>query len=247
VHLAAQASVGQAIAAAEETWRVNTVGAFNLASAIAAGAPFATVLNVSSAEVYGDSFKNGAASENTPLAPANIYGRSKAAAEAIFADVLPPSARLITVRPFNHSGPGQDERFVLPGFAAQLARIEAGIQPPQMVVGNLETSRDFLDVRDVVRAYVGLLDAAATLPMRAVFNIASGQSLRVADLLDRMRRMVTVPIALHVDPARLRPADIPVITGDASQLTAALGWVPEFTIDTLLRDLLNHSRARIGR
>jgi GDP-4-dehydro-6-deoxy-D-mannose reductase len=246
VHLAAQASVGQAGAVAEETWRVNAAGALNLAAAIAVHAPTATVLNVSSAEVYGTSFRDGVASESAPLMPTNIYGRSKVAAEAIFADVLPPSARLITARPFNHSGPGQDERFVLPGFAAQIARIEAGIQPPELAVGNLEASRDFLDVRDVVRAYVELLDAAEVLPARAVFNIASGQSFRVADMLDRMLRMVAVPITLHVDPARLRPADIPIIAGDASRLAAAVGWVPEFTVDMLVRDLLEHWRARVA-
>lgn len=247
VHLAAQASVGQAGAAAEETWCVNAVGAFNLAASIAAHAPTSTMLNVSSAEVYGASFRDGPASEATPLQPANIYGRSKAAAEAIFADVLPPSARLITVRPFNHSGPGQDERFVLPGFAAQIARIEAGIQSPELAVGNLEAARDFLDVRDVVRAYIRLLDATEALPVRTVFNIASGRSFRVADMLDRMLRLARVPITCRLDPARLRPADIPVIAGDASRLAEAVGWAPQFTVDMLARDLLEYWRTRVAK
>ena len=113
VHLAAQSSVGEEAELAEATWRINSVGALNLACAIARTVPESMVFNVSTGEVYGSSFLNGPASETTPLSPQSIYARSKAAAEAIFEDVLPRGSRLVTVRPLNHTGAGQDERFVL--------------------------------------------------------------------------------------------------------------------------------------
>jgi len=120
VHLAAQASIGEATVSAEATWRVNFDGSFALASACARAAPSVTLFFVSSSEVYGRSFLSGSVSEDAPLQPMNAYARSKAAAEQVFADVLPAEARLIVVRSFNHTGPGQDERFVLPSFAAQI-------------------------------------------------------------------------------------------------------------------------------
>ena len=176
VHLAAQSSVGEEAELAEATWRTNSVGALNLACAIARAVPESMVFNVSTGEVYGSSFLNGPASETTPLSPRSIYARSKAAAEAIFEDVLPPESRLVTVRPLNHTGAGQDERFVLPSFAAQIARIEAGLVPPKLQVGNLGVERDFLDVRDVIDAYLLILAGAEALPAtrRAQCGLGAG-------------------------------------------------------------------------
>jgi GDP-4-dehydro-6-deoxy-D-mannose reductase len=122
LHLAAQASVGQAIGTAEETWRVNFCGTMWLAAAMARVCPRATFVFVSSAEVYGANFSKKPVSEDTPPLPLNPYARAKAAAEAMLADVLPQSAQLIVARSFNHTGAGQDERFALPAFAARSSR-----------------------------------------------------------------------------------------------------------------------------
>jgi GDP-4-dehydro-6-deoxy-D-mannose reductase len=242
LHLAAQASVGASQTMAETTWRVNFGGSLALASACAKHAPRATVLFVSSAETYGASFKDGPASEDTPLQPLNAYARSKAAAEQMLGDVLPPESRLIVVRAFNHTGPGQDERFVLPSFAAQIARIESGRQPPHMETGNLDAARDFLDVRDVCEAYLALLAAAPELPMRNVFNVASGEGRKIADLLAILRGHATAQFELRLDPARLRPSDIPSAIGRNERLAAATGWAPRRPLETTLRDLLQHAR-----
>jgi GDP-4-dehydro-6-deoxy-D-mannose reductase len=246
VHLAAKSSVRQAAEFAEETWRVNVVGALNLAAAIARTVPEAMVFHVSTGEVYGSSFLNGPASETTPLSPRGVYARSKAAAETIFEDVLSPESRLVTVRPLNHAGAGQDERFVLPSFAAQIARIEAGLMPPRLQVGNVGVERDFLDVRDVIDAYLLILAGAEALPRRAVLNVASGQPRRIGDLLDVMVGASTRPFDVEIDPARLRPAEIPRAVGDASALGRHFGWIPKHSIDELVVGLLTYWRARIS-
>jgi GDP-4-dehydro-6-deoxy-D-mannose reductase len=244
LHLAAQASAAQSLHAAEATWRVNFLGSFHLATALARHAPAAAMLFVSTADVYGARLGEGPASEDTPASPLSAYARSKVAAEAMLADVLPPTARLIVARPFNHAGPGQDLRFALPSFAAQIAGIESGRLAPRLDVGDLSVRRDFLDVRDVVDAYVRLVDAAPDLPPRSVFNIASGAPRSLSYMLDVLRSCSTRKFDVVVDPERLRPADIPVAIGDASKLRAVTGWSPSHSIDEMLRDLLEHWRAQ---
>jgi GDP-4-dehydro-6-deoxy-D-mannose reductase len=247
VHLAAQASVGHARDLADATWRVNGVGALNLAEAVASHAPEALVFNVSSAEVYGSSFLEGTASKSTPLSPRTIYARSKAFAEVAFSDVLSPKTKLITARPFNHSGTGQDERFVLPSFAAQIARIEAGLKEPRLIVGDLSAERDFLHILDVVDAYLVILHASPELPQRALFNIASGVPRKIADLLDMMRKAAHCSFEVVVDTGRLRPSEIPRAVGDARPLSEKLNWSPRHSIDELISDLLIYWRGRIGK
>jgi len=201
------------------------------------------VLNISSAEVYGLSFLDGSAKETTHLHPLNVYGRTKAAAEAAFSDVLPTTAKLITVRPFNHAGVGQDERFVISAIAAQIARIERGEQEPILKVGNLSSQRDFLDVRDVVAAYVLLISCSRTLPLRAIFNVASGRAIQMADILNRMLNMTAHLIDVQTDPCKLRNTDITCAVGDASALRNATGWVPRFGIDDILKNVLEWKRS----
>jgi GDP-4-dehydro-6-deoxy-D-mannose reductase len=246
VHLAAQSSVGQEAELAEATWRINSVGALNLACAIARAVPDSMVFNVSTGEVYGSSFLNGPATETTPLSPRSVYARSKAAAETIFEDVLPPKSRLVTVRPLNHTGAGQDERFVLPSCAAQIARIEGGLLPPKLQVGDLTVERDFLDVRDVIDAYLLILAGAEALPQRAVLNVASGQPRRIRDLLDVMVSASTRLFDVEIDPARVRPAEIPRIAGDAAAVRRHFGWVPKHSVDELVMELLTYWRAKIA-
>ena len=250
VHLAGQASPGQAMHAADGTWRINFHGSFNLAAALARGAAQATVLFSSSATVYGLSFRDGVASEDTPLRPLDAYSRSKAAAEAAFADVLPKEARLIVARPVNHSGPRQQAKnFALSSFAAQIAAIEAGRAAPRVRVGDLSKARDFLDVRDVIDAYMRLIGAADRLPERvSLFNIASGQARSIRSLLDGLRSRARRPFVEEVDETLLRPSqtDIASIACDASRLHAVTGWTPRHSIDDMLQSLLDYWRGVEG-
>lgn len=246
VHLAAQSSVGQVGLLGETTWRVNLGGTLALASAVARHAPKSTFFFASTAEVYGASFNAGVATEETPLRPMNAYSSSKAAAEQLLRDVLPKPTRLIVTRSFNHTGPGQDERFVLPAFAAQIARIEAGLIPPVLRVGNLEAERDFLDVRDVIDAYCRLIAPELDLPNRLTVNVASGRAMKIGDILHSLRALSGVAFEVEIDPARLRPSDIPTACGDSTRLRDLTGWAPMHTANDTWRALLDWWRARVS-
>ena len=246
VHLAGQASLGEALKAAETTWRVNFHGTFSLGAAIARHAPTAAVLFASSAAAYGASFRDGVLTEEAPLRPLDVYSRSKAAAENALADLLAPAGRLIVARPVNHSGPGQRSRnFALASFAAQIAAIEAGRAAPRLKVGDLSKARDFLDVRDVVDAYMRLIEKARELPQGvSTFNVASGKAHSIASLLERLRARSTAVFEVECEQARLRPeTDIATVACDATKLIETTGWRPRHTIDDMLQALLDDARA----
>jgi GDP-4-dehydro-6-deoxy-D-mannose reductase len=245
VHLAAQSSAARSDATANLTWSVNLSGSLNLALAIARHAPCATVLFASTAEVYGASFLGGPVSETTTLFPLNAYAKSKVLAERMFSDVLPSTARLIVARPFNHTGPGQQEHFVLPSFAAQVARLEVGLQEPRVSVGNIDVCRDFLDVRDVVTAYLALVDRAPNLPSRFTVNIASGHPLLLRDLLETLQQLANVSFEIDVDPSRLRAVDLPVAYAEPRLLQTVTEWRPEIPITQTLSDLLGSARTKL--
>ncbi|ARN82658.1 NAD-dependent epimerase/dehydratase family protein [Methylocystis bryophila] len=246
-HLAGQASIGHALRAGEATWRANFCGSLNLASALARHAPQAVTLFSSSASVYGASLKDGPAQEETPLRPLDAYGRSKAAAEAMLGDVLGPQARLIVLRPVNHTGPRQSpQNFVLSSFAAQIAAIEAGRQAPRLKVGDLAKARDFLDVRDVVAAYRALIAHADSLPGRvSCFNVASGAPIAIGALLEGLRALSRRPFEIEVETTLLRPSavDLPSVALDAGKLREAVGWRPAHSTQDMLGALLDYWRS----
>ena len=249
VHLAGQASIGQASKAAEQAWRVNFHGTFGLGTAMARHAPAAVVLFASSAAVYGLSFRDGVLSEHETPRPLEPYARSKLAAENALSDILGAEARLIIVRPVNHSGPGQrSSDFVLASFAAQVAQIEAGLEEPKLKVGNLSRVRDFLDVRDVIDAYMRLIASAHRLSQRvAIFNVASGAGQSLRAIVDEFHLRAKVPFEIEIEPQRLRLAsiDIPSIVCDATKLRDVTGWYPQYQIGDLVEALLEDSRANI--
>ncbi len=232
VHLAAQSSVGQAAGDEATTWAVNVDGSGRLAEAVIRHSPEALFLFPSSAEVYGAAFLDGMATEETKPKPVSVYARSKLAAEEVLKSTLSRS-RLIITRPANHSGAGQDVRFVLPSFAAQ---IRSGAQ--QIRVGNLSAERDFLHVDDVIDAMLSLVMASHRLPSHATFNIASGRTWRIAVLLDKLIEMAGGDIKIVVDPDRLRPAEIPVAALSTALIGEATGWRPSRSVEQILRELL---------
>ena len=155
VHLAAIPTIAGAVADPAAAWRVNVMGTLDLARAIHQYAPECTLIFAGSAEAYGATARQGVPLKETdPLQPLNEYAATKAAADLALGALAANGLRVIRFRPFNHTGPGQTDEFVVPAFASQIARIEKGAQPPVMMVGNLDAQRDFLDVRDVVDAYV---------------------------------------------------------------------------------------------
>jgi GDP-4-dehydro-6-deoxy-D-mannose reductase len=246
IHLAAQSSASRSLGAAASTWSVNLTGSLHLALAVARHAPDSVFLFASSADVYGSSFLSSPVSEDSTINPLNPYARSKAAAERVLADVLPETCRLVVARPFNHTGPGQSEDFVMPSFAAQIARIERGLQPPRIETGNLAVRRDLLDVRDVVDAYIALLDAAPDLPPRTLFNIASGAPHLLSDLLEQMRTLARHDFDIVAVPERMRPNDLPLAYAKPERLRKATHWEPRIAMADTLAALLDYWRAKIG-
>ena len=245
IHLAAQSSVQQGFSAPGEMWRANLGATINLAEALAAHAPDAALVFASSAECYGESFTSGRPlSEDAPLMPMNAYARSKAASEFALHD-LHTRGRLVILRMFNQIGPGQDERFVSSTFAAQIARIEAGLQAPILEVGDLSAERDFCDAADMIAAVEAILGRLDALDRVSVFNICSGRTRSVQALLDALLAMAGVPIEVRVDPARLRPSSIPRAAGSHAALTAATGWRPRVALEDTLADLLAYWRDRV--
>lgn len=241
VHLAAVSSVSEAEEDEGHAFRVNYLGTHAVLEAVAASAPRARVLLVSSATVYGSAAPGAPPfDERAPLRPRDPYSRSKAAADLLGATHAARGLDVVRARPWNHTGAGRPARFAESTFARQLVEIEAGLRPPRLAVGNLDSVRDFLHVADVVDAYLALL--APSVPA-GVYNIASGRGLTIRELLERLLARTALRPEVVVDPARVRPADASV--GSAARLTAATGWRARRSLDAALDELLAGWRAEI--
>ena len=177
--------------------------------------------------------------------PANPYAASKAAADIALGEIALRGLKVVRLRPVNHTGCGQSAVFVVPSFARQIARIEAGIQPPVMRVGALDRQRDFLDVRDVCAAYVAAASRGQDIPPGAAINIASGQPRRIGDILAALVARAGIEIAVETDPDRLRPTDVMTAACDATRAAKLLGWQPQIAWETTLDSVLDDWRGRV--
>lgn len=237
-HLAARAS--GADADRDAVFAANVQGTRDLLEAASRLQPFPRILLASTGYVYGNTDAQRPARETDPIGPLWKYGAyadSKIEMENV---AKAYRALAITARAFAHTGPGQTAAFAVPAFARQIARMERGTDPLELRVGNLDAYRDLMDVRDVVRAYVGLMNSDA--PPGTAFNIATGQPVQMRRIVERLCELSEAKPRIVVDPARLRPLDIACSTGDPSKLQNAVGWKPRYTLDDTLRDLLNFWR-----
>ncbi|EWY41345.1 GDP-6-deoxy-D-lyxo-4-hexulose reductase [Skermanella stibiiresistens SB22] len=247
VHLAAIAAVTASNRDPRHTWNVNLSGTLNVALAVADECPGCRIAFSSSAEVYGASFKAGVPLDETAaLQPVNPYASSKAAADLMLGQMALQGLKVARLRPFNHTGPGQTEHFAIPSFAAQIARIERGLQEPVIRVGHLDSMRDFLDVQDVVAAYVATVLRADDLPVGCVMNLSSGTARRIGDMLDALLALSDTRIEVVPDPARFRPSDTPLVVGDSGKARTLLEWRPERDIDYTLASVLGYWRALVS-
>lgn len=241
-HLAGQSSVSGSFQDPLGTWEVNATGTLRLLEGLrVAGISGSRALIVSSAEVYGRvPAERQPIGEEEPLRPITPYGASKMAAEA--AALQCAASREIAVmvaRSFNHAGPGQDAKFALPSMAAQLAEMHAGAREPLLQVGNLDPSRDFLDVRDVARAYVTMMERGES---GRIYNVCSGEARPMTEIVEELVRISGTGARIDVDQARFRPVEIPLLVGDPSRLMA-LGWSAEIPLERTLTDLLEAAGA----
>jgi GDP-mannose 4,6-dehydratase len=243
-HLAGQSNVPHAFADPHTTVQTNIGAQLNLFLGVLQLRIDPLIIVASSNEIYGlVRPEDLPVNEQTPLRPVNPYAVSKAAQD-LFAYQYHISHRMRTVRlrPFNHIGPRQTEAFVVPAFAAQIARIEAGLQPPVLRVGNLAAERDFSDVRDIVRAYEL---AALHGEVGAAYNVGSGQAVGVQRILDILLTFSTHDIQIEPDPSRMRPSDVPRVVCDASRFHADTGWTPRIPLEQTLFDTLEYWRFRV--
>ena len=247
MHLAGIASVSNANKDLRKTWDVNAQGTLNVALSIRQVAPECRLIFCSSAQVYGRSFQSGKPlAEDAPIDPLNIYASSKAAADILVGQLAGEGLRAIRLRPFNHIGAGQSSEFVVPAFASQIAAIEGGAQDPVIKVGNLSMRRDFLDVRDVVDAYVQSILRFDDLPNGAVFNIASSKAIAMETVLKILLSMSSKAIAIVPDQERMRSNDTGVMIGNAEAARRALQWQPRRRIEDCLQSVLDYFRRTLA-
>ena len=245
LHLAGITATSRAVVDARAMWEVNLHGTLNVASALLRLAPECCLVFVGSGLVYGDSAKTTALlTEATLPIPNNIYSATKAASDLALGAMVQDGLKVVRLRPFNHTGAGQTEDFVVPSFSAQIARIEAGLQPPVIRVGNLNAERDFLDVRDVVDAYIAVIRRSDELPPGQILNIASGRPQRVSEILETLAAMSSRPIEIETDHGRLRPSDTPRFVGDPTLARRWLGWQPRRAFADTLSEVLEDWRRR---
>ena len=241
VHLAGQSSAARSFEAPEETFRANVVGTWHLLDAVRAAAPRARVIVIGTSEVYGPIEPGTRAREDAPFNPLSPYALSKAAADLLAASFAQAHGLdVVRVRAFGHTGPGQTPRFVVPSFAQQIAAIEAGRAEPVLRVGNLDVTRDLSDVRDVVEGYCALMERGTT---GAVYNLCRGEGANLRDVISSLVAMARVDVRVEVDPARLRPADVPWLVGDPAAIARDTGWHVTRPLEQTLRDVLEEWRA----
>ena len=246
IHLAGITNVVAARSDPDSAWRVNLLGTLNLARAVLTLAPSCRFVFASSAEVYGASFRSGQKlDESALLAPMNSYAATKAAADLALGAMSHEGLRVVQLRLFNHTGPGQSDAFVVPALARQIARIESGLQPPPLRVGGLDTWRDFLDVRDICNAYIACLRRSDDeLAPGAVLNVGSGQPRRIGDILEELLNLAGLRTEVATDATRLRPSEIATASGNVALAHRLLRWSPTIPWGQTLADVLADWRTR---
>lgn len=236
INLAAISSVGLSWNIPQQTMMINTVGALNILEAAKKQENAPKIMFVGSSEEYEVSDKP--IDENTPLDSNNPYGISKITQES-FAKLYREryGMQIYCVRPFNHTGVGQQDTFVLPSFCKQAAEIEKSGKSGVIKVGNLAAKRDFSDVRDIVRAYRMIIERGSC---DKVYNIGSGKAYSLDELLEHIVSLCSQDIEVQVDPERFRPVDTPVICCDNSLIANELGWKAKYSVFDTLEEIFGY-------
>ncbi len=243
-HLAAQSSVALSWKKPDLTVDVNIKGSLHVLDAVRELDYSPRILLIGSGEEYGHVGEEDIPiSEDTLPRPGNLYAATKACQNMIgkiYQEAY--DLDIMSVRAFNHIGPNQTPTFVVADFCRQVAEIEKGLKEPVMHVGNLSARRDFTDVRDVVRAYVDIMEKGSA---GETYNVGSGRAIAIKDILDKILSLSDADIKVETDPSRFRPVDVPVIEADISKLKACTGWEPAIPLEQTLTDTLEYWRNRV--
>jgi len=238
-HLAAVSSVAKSFRDRPIAYSTNIAGTANLLEAARSLNKDIQFYFISTCEVYGG---GESLSEDAPIVLKNPYAISKYAAELICNDYQGEDMNCIILRPFTHTGPGQAEIFVLPTIAKQISEIEKGKRAPLIELGNVEAKREFLNINDIVGAYVLAIEKCSGIE---TFNIAAGNGYTISELVGVFASLSKKEFELKVNPTRIRKNDIPVLLGDGSKFSQLTGWSPKVKIEKTIEDLLNYWRAKI--
>jgi GDP-4-dehydro-6-deoxy-D-mannose reductase len=249
VHLSALSAPAEAESDPRRAWEVNTLGTRAVAEAVVRSAPDCRLVFASTGLVYG-----GAATvarpftEESLLEPESEYAVTKAAADLLVGAMARRGLQSVRLRLFNHTGPGQSELFAVPSFAAQIARIETGLQEPTMKVGRLDALRDFLDIRDVTAAYLAVIEQSADLPPNPIFNVASGVAHDMGFVLAELISLSSVKIEVVAASPTIGGAGAPHnLVGDPTAAARWLSWRPRYGLRDTLRSTLNYWRERYSK
>lgn len=239
IHLAAQTFVPEAFRDPRATFEINLLGTLNLLQALQHARFAGRFIYVSTGDVYGAVPEAALpVGETRAVAPRNPYAVSKVAAEALCRQwCMTEGLDVVVVRPFNHIGPSQSDRFVVADFAHQVAAIKRGRRPARVAVGDIDVTRDFTDVRDVVRAYFALLERGCA---GEIYNVCSGTEHSIRSILERLARLAGVDVALEQESGRFRKAEQRRMRGDPAKLVAATGWNTTTPLDASLAAMLEH-------
>lgn len=244
-HLAAQSSVALSWKKPALTVDINIKGSVDLLEAVRKAELSSKVIFIGSGEEYGYAAnRSTAVSEDVAPEPANIYAVTKLTQNMIgslYAKAY--KMDIVSVRAFNHIGPGQAPQFVVSDFCKQAAEIEAGLREPVIRVGNLAAKRDFTDVRDIVRAYA---EIALSGRSGETYNVGSGKAVSIQHILDKIIELSSAEIGVETDKERFRPADVPFIEADISKLKKDTGWSPVIDITHSLEDILDYWRNKVN-
>ncbi len=237
-HLAGVASVPESLMDPASTYRINFWGTYNLLESVRKFSPEAKVLVVGSAHEYGHVDEDQLpVKESHPLNPETPYAASKAAAEMLSLQYCHSfGMKIFTVRSFNHIGPRQSPDFVLSGFAKQISEIMKGEKPPVVKTGNLNVYRDFTDVRDVVNAYLLIVEKGKC---GEVYNVCSNRAIRLSDLLKKMLKVAGCRAKVVVEKERMRRREMVRFYGDNSKLKKATGWTQNYKIEETIREIID--------
>lgn len=236
IHLAAIAFVPEAEHDFTRALDINVGGVHNLCRAISRTGNAARLVFASSPEVYGKVPESQMPlSEDQSHNPANNYGLTKSFAESVIRRWRAEGVPATIIRPFNHIGPRQNDRFVTSSFARQLAQIKLGLVPATLKVGNLDAKRDFTDVRDIVQGYRLAAEKGGD-----VFQLCSGKPLSVQSVLDRLIQIAGVQVVIERDPERMRTSEIPLLFGSNQLAADRLGWIPTISLDQTLQELFDY-------
>jgi len=217
----------------------NVLGTHRLIEAVERVGSRCRIVVTGSAQVYAPS--NEPIAEDDRIAPSSPYALSKLAQEQLALRSNSDTVAIIVTRPFNHTGPRQKPSFLAPSVARQIVMIERGLHEPVLKVGNLDPSRDIMDVRDAVRAYAALMKTGTP---GTIYNVASGVARPVRSIVEALVSRARVPVRIEQDPSRIRPSDVPVLAGNPQRLKQSTGWSPQVSFEKMVDDLLDYWRAQ---